>query len=393
MVPDKKRRKSLSIFRPPVTELTPIHGVVPDSAPPAALKMKLRPASFFTNALSSKLSNSDLRRASSQGNAAVESAKPSLPAIRTRTLQRSARPTSLFGSYRSSHSMQDDEGLMRSASNPTSAQEDGAPSLDVGSMAVLYHGEVQTAGMFRKKSQYLVLTNTHIIRLKSRDRAAELFPTVSPPSERINPSRHSRISSSGSFAEQHIPADQHQNIPLQHVVATYKLDDGRPYFTIEIAHLDEATCQPSTMSLQLSDPRDADLWLTSIGTAVTNARLVESVAFNRKVVEYAVRAVEFEGDYDPKNFRMFKVVQRASKTGNRSSSDDLTKLLSNVCLLVIGVHKVHMVPLPKFTRPTSSTSLADQSTVSYGIASLSAVHVQTQIPDDSFQISFRIPLQ
>jgi hypothetical protein len=43
---------------------------------------------------------------------------------------------------------------------------------------VLRHGEVQTSSsMFRKKKEYLVLTETHLMRFKSHQKAADAFAT------------------------------------------------------------------------------------------------------------------------------------------------------------------------------------------------------------------------
>lgn len=36
-------------------------------------------------------------------------------------------------------------------------------------------------------------------------------------------------------------------IPLNHVVAVYKLDDGRPYFSVEVAHLDQDRAAAMTL--------------------------------------------------------------------------------------------------------------------------------------------------
>ena len=263
--------------------------------------------------------------------------------------------------------------------------------LDVGSMAVIHHGEVQTGGgMFRKRSQYLVLTNTHLLRFKSQAKAAEVFPGIPTGAKHSGAIRHSRLSSQGSLPEQS-SVDNCPRVHLHQVVAVYKLDDGRPYFTIEISYFDEASNTASNMSMQLNDPRELDIWLASIRSAIINSRLMDPQPFLPKTIEYVVRAVEFERDYDPNHFRMFKVVQRAAKSGARSSSDDLTKLTSNICYLVIGIHKVHLVPLPKLSKPASSTSLADQSSTSHGIVSLSSVSIQSS--DDAFQLAFRIPLQ
>ena len=113
--------------------------------------------------------------------------------------------------------------------------------------------------------------------------------------------------------------------------------------------------------------------------------------FGQRAIEHAARALEYESDYDPNHFRIFTVVQRATKSGGRSSSDDLGKLMSSVFYLVIGFHKVHLVPLPKTTKPGSSTSLSDLHGSSHPLMTLSSVCVRPN--DDAFQISFRMPLQ
>lgn len=245
--------------------------------------------------------------------------------------------------------------------------------------------------MFRKRNTYLVLTNSHLLRFKSQARASEAFPSITAALGRTSTVRHSRMSSGGSLPEATVLSDGCASTPLGHIVAVYKLDDGRPYFTIEVAHLDEATSQASTMSLQLNDPRESDLWLSSIRAAITKSRLTDPTPPLKKTVEHLVRAVEYECDYDPSHFRMFKVVQRATKAGVRSSSDDLAKLTSNLYYLVIGFQKLHLVPLPRFVKPGSSVSLSEPAGCSHGIASLTSISLQSS--DDAFQLSFRIPLQ
>ena len=388
---DRRRRKSLSIFRPSLTNLTPIHDS-PDSAPVGTLRKQRRTASFFSPSRSSSPSGSGssvLERTDSQNSNGL----PPSPKFRPRTLQRPARPSSIFGSLRSLHPLPDgDDKLVRTNSKHSSLNEEPSSLLDVANMIVLHHGEVQmTGGVFRKKTQYLVLTNTHILRFKSKERASEVFPSIPASLGRSNTLRHSRIGSFGSLPEIHISVDAHLAMPLDQVVAVYKLDDGRPYFSIDIAHLDELSNSSTTMTLQLSDPRESDLWLTTMRAAITKSRLMEPLDFEQKAIEYVARVLEYEFDYDPRQFRMFKVVKRSTKSGVRSSSDDLTKLTSSVCYLAIGIHKVHLIPLPRSSKSASSTSLSDLSGDSYGLMTLTSVCLQTF--DDAFQLGFRLPLR
>ena len=303
------------------------------------------------------------------------------------------RPNSLFGSFRGAANSPDDEdyGLKRTASAATSVHSQSEYLADLAKGQVLLHGEVQTAsGMFRKRSQYLVLTDTHLIKFRCQARAAEIFPSIPSSMGRSSGSRHSRLSSGGSIHDLHAPNEGLQAIALNQIVATSPLDDGKPYFSIEISHLDEETMQASNMVLQLQDPRDQDLWISSVRGAVTNARLKDPLEFSQPLVGYAARIVEQDGDYDPSHIHMFRVVQRAGKSVSRSSSDDLTKLTSVVCILAIGMFKIHIIPLPKSSRTSSNTSLPDLACTSYGLAALTSLNIQD---DDGFSIVFRTPLR
>lgn len=249
--------------------------------------------------------------------------------------------------------------------------------------------------MFRKKSQYFVLTDSHLVRFKCQARASEVFPSIPSSIGRASGIRHSRISSSSSLHELHATtsAESQQGISLGHVVAVWRLEDGKPYFSIQISHFDEETYHPSDTTLQLHDPRECDLWLSSLRGAVMKQRLTNPKSFTQGLVDYTARALEQEHDYDPEQFRMFKVVQRerSGKTGARSSSEDLTKISSSICILAIGAYKVHLVPLPRHSRTSSSTSLSDMTGVSHGIMALTSLAVHDY--DDAFQLTFRLPLQ
>ena len=245
--------------------------------------------------------------------------------------------------------------------------------------------------MFRKKVQYMVLTNTHLIRFKSQGKAAEVFPEIPGSMGRASGINHLRMGSGGSAPDTQLGSDPQSYMPLQNMVAVYKLDDGRPYFSIELANFDEARNSVLTMSMQLNDPRDSELWLSSIRAAVTKAKLTSSATFGQKAVEYAARCLEMEGDYDPSHFSMFTVAQRGSRHGPRSSTDDLGKLVSTVCYLVVGLHKIHLLPLPRPSKTGSNTSISEMSGTSYGIVNITSISAQSI--DDSFQIIFRAPFQ
>ena len=86
-------------------------------------------------------------------------------------------------------------------------------------------------------------------------RASDIFPSIPASKRRRNDeARHSRLSSSGSLHELQTSSanESYHPIPLNYVVAIYKLDDGRPYFSIEVAHLDQD--RASAMTLRKHTP-------------------------------------------------------------------------------------------------------------------------------------------
>ena len=317
--------------------------------------------------------------------------------MRSRVLQRGTR-SSVFGSLRSLRSLDDDEKLTKTQSKASSMEDDehsGSGMLN-GALGehVLHYGEVQTGGgtMFRKKYSYLVLTESHLLRFKSQARAAEIFPSIPPSLGRSHASRTS-LTSVGSYKdyEAALMSDLQSGVKLDQVIAVSKLDDGRPYFTIEVSYLDDRSGHHSTMQMQLSDPRERDLWLNAIRRSANRAKDRSEHMFPAPTLQYVARVLEREHDYDPDHFRIFKVVRRAAnKSLGRSSMDDLAKLSSSICYLAMGINKIHLIPPRRLSTRTSTTSLTDlDSPVSYGVLALSSFSMQKD--DDSFQMVFRVP--
>lgn len=168
------KRRSLGIFpRQSLSGLTPIHTDVSTD-----LRTKKRRVNSPFFASSSSAEAADLQSPKSDVDPA-----PS-PKGRGRTLIKNGRPSSIFGSLRSMHSSAADEedrpytALSREGSVDEEEEEEGKPlATDRTDRSVLHHGEVQTTGgVFRKRKEYLVLTDKHLIRFKSQSKASEVFP-------------------------------------------------------------------------------------------------------------------------------------------------------------------------------------------------------------------------
>ncbi|KAL3432205.1 hypothetical protein BDV09DRAFT_134894 [Aspergillus tetrazonus] len=306
------------------------------------------------------------------------------PRARRKSLQK--RRNSVFGSLRSLHSLDDDDPNRRSL--------DSEEGHGVGSI-ILHHGEIQiTGGVWRKKSQYLVLTDTHIVRFKSLNKALETFPSIPPSMARSGSNRQS-IASISSLQDPQLSAvgDASVGIPLNSIVAVYMLDDGKPSSSIEVAYMDERTQKTTFIQMQTPDIQELNLWMVGIRSAAEMSRSNNPMPYDPRALDCVIRILEHERDYDPEIFRMFRVIQMASsKSPTRASADELTKLSPTGCYLALGMHKLHLVSLQKISSRGSTASLTDLDTAtSFGLMNLTSLSMEWG--DDSLHLTFRVPLQ
>ncbi|KAL9090141.1 MAG: hypothetical protein Q9165_005421 [Trypethelium subeluteriae] len=245
------------------------------------------------------------------------------PKSRPSMLSKAGRPNSIFGSLRSLKSLGEDD-VHTTTSNSSHSPSSTWDGQDEQEKNVLHHGEVQTSsGMFRKKREYLVITDAHIMRFKSQAKAAESFTVIPSMLGRSQTKRHSSVPSAGSAQDlqslnSNDSGERDVGIPLRQVIAVHRVDDGRPFFTIEIDHLDDDCTNASCMSLQLSEPDERDLWLNVIRNAASNARLTDSRPIPRQVLKRNALVVERNNDYDPNSFKLYRIAQRpVSKSGSR----------------------------------------------------------------------------
>lgn len=186
--------------------------------------------------------------------------------------------------------------------------------------------------------------------------------------------------------------DRDLGIPLNHIVAVHLPDESRPQSSLEVAHLESDSSQGSFFTVALPDVDSRDIWLQAIREAANQVRLVDPEPVTQSLAEYAARVVEREEDYSLSRFKIFKVVKCTSLRGGRMSADDSVKTAPFVCLLVIGVHKVHLIQLPKSALRSSTPTLADLGEgYSHGILNVTLISVASR--DDKFSLAFRSPFQ
>ncbi|KAF8471946.1 hypothetical protein BDZ91DRAFT_790981 [Kalaharituber pfeilii] len=314
------------------------------------------------------------------------SATISLPSPRGRVLTKAPRPKSMFGTFKL---REVSYGIESSGSSSTaSSHERDSGELAEISATVLHHGEaLSTGGLLRRKKEYLVLTSRELLRYKSQHKAWEQLGSAilpkTPPAGR-----------SASFSSASDLTGSDNVVTLLHqIVAIYKADADPTSSTIQVDHIDDIG-GPSSTIFQLGTVEEAQIWLDELRKAAAIAREISDVpSISTSTIAYIARRLEAEKDYVPDQFfRVYTIVQRSNngKVHHRSSSDDLQKMYSTICYLAIGVHKVHIVPVPKTPINRSASSLLlTGPTVSYGVLNLTTLWMSTI--DDSFTLGFRFP--
>ncbi|KAJ4303083.1 hypothetical protein N0V90_001974 [Kalmusia sp. IMI 367209] len=339
-----------------------------DDTEPANLLRKRRTASLRTNlsTATSQLADDDTLDAQTLGGS---------PTLRPPASRGTGNRNPVFGSLKGFRLPdENEESIATTFSRARTLSNNWTPPEDPQSnRQPLLHGEVQTSSsMFRKKKEYLVLTDTHLIRFKSYQKAAEAFTIVPPAYNRTSSYRHSQSPSTGSSHEPQSLASDHSGdrdlgTPLRQIVAVFQQDDGRPHFAFEVFYLDDEINQASSMTLQFGDPDEMQTWLAKIREAANRIRLANSNPLSAYNSHLAARVVEAERDYVPPHYAIYKIVQRPhSKGGSRASSDDLPKALA-------------------------PSLLSNSSQSSYGILTLTELRVNEM--DDTLELTFRTPLK
>ncbi|KAF3272935.1 hypothetical protein TWF970_009947 [Orbilia oligospora] len=252
---------------------------------------------------------------------------------------------------------------------------------------IVFAGEVVSANNFMRrfssKREYLVLTDTHLLRFRNQGKAVEVFP-------QLNISFRVAGNRSTSFAPSTGEVQQDQIIiHLNQIVAVHETDK---YF-IQVDHLDEITGTATSTVLQLSNQSEVDQWLRALCRTV-RLPTYTTLPFAGKVVDYVSKRLKDEHDYSPDNVMIFRVVHRKSDRNQgriSGSSEDIQKNATTICYLAVGIHKIHLLPIPKAANHKSSSSLNSPGMLTtFGILTLCALNMNSET-DDSFTLKFRSP--
>ncbi|KAK6349714.1 hypothetical protein TWF696_005993 [Orbilia brochopaga] len=304
----------------------------------------------------------------------------------------STRPVSLSATPRSYEPSSPGTSTMSTSTAASSLYEEPDlllnPKYPSRTSVIIFAGEVLSASTFIRRlssrREFLVLTDTHLLRFRSLAKAAEVFPQVNL-SMRVAGNR----STSFGGATSELSADQIV-IHLNQIVAVHETEK----FFIQVDHLDEISGTATSTVLQLSCQTEVDQWLRALCRTV-RLPTYTTLPFVERVVDYVAKRLGDEQDYSAENVMIFRVVHRRSEPRSQvklsGSSEDAQKNTTTICYLAVGSHKVHLLPIPKLLSQKSAALLNSPGLMtSYGILTLTALTMNSET-DDSFSLKFRVP--
>ena len=261
---------------------------------------------------------------------------------------------------------------------------------------IMIHGEIEVSspatkalGHVNHKRQYAVLMAHQLIRFKSKLQASQWIPSLKvvdfeESSLQMVRSKSSLVGDSASISANDIFV-----IDLTQVVSVYNLDDGRPYFTIDIAGLESRLGEgPSSwvVTMHIEEPQVFESWLHCLRDACAHA--AQERGWDDESILFTHATKMMHQDSLTYSSNVFGVVQRMCP---EDCQDALTKHTTSICLMVVGRHRLHIIPLPKVN--TSSSMQSSKGTLGKSHGLMCLTNFRSQIFDQTFHIHFRLPLQ
>jgi hypothetical protein len=267
---------------------------------------------------------------------------------------------------------------------------------------VLHHGEVQIAQTgWRKKFEYMVLTEHQLFRFKNSRKASERFPWIlSPGAQMRRPDSTGSASSlcdpepsSGAESPTDLMAATRRpaaGMPLSTVIAVQLVAESRARVGVELVRQEQGFAHAASLTVWVERPSGQQHWLEGLGGVVRGLPPNKRAAFPPDLLALVQAAVGADMDG---HSGLFLVHPRQSGLGDPSHSpmDELKeeKKPSGLVILVTGKHKVHIVTAPKSHRGSTRSlhEISKLQSTSHGIVSLTCISVRDR--DDSFDLFFR----
>jgi hypothetical protein len=257
-------------------------------------------------------------------------------------------------------------------------------------MELIQYGPLKTdVSLLKARAEYLVLTDTCLIKFGSMEGARAAFPQIKSGSGTLKPSsahHHSHKSSS----------DVRIEIPLRSIVGVFNEEGSSPRFGVEIWWFSQwPKLAYSKTHLFFMLPKDRDDWLASIQQACRmshrRAPSPSLIPGNLKArINHIVETTEPDSNANASKILTFPVVKRTIGSPQKANSADESQHFvdGSSFYIVIGPAMLYFLEVLKADYATTPGDLRVK-VQSYGTVSLIRFRASVASHEQRFVMSFR----
>ncbi|KAM0285012.1 hypothetical protein ACHAQH_001701 [Verticillium albo-atrum] len=283
----------------------------------------------------------------------------------------------------------------RASKDSNASSHTSETSGKLATMKVIKHGPLKTdAKLWKSRAEYVVLTETCLLKFNSIDAARATFIEIGGQTNRL-----SRTSTTTSLGQDTASGEPSLQIPLRRIINIFNEEGSSPHFGLDV-WWSEAPPAVSWANNKLffGLPQERNEWMVEIRQAIREFVGRSSVpggivASNVEARIYSLVAAE-EPMCQGYPLDIFPVVQRTFQPRAKSGDSDTAKKLRDASsyYLLLGLNKCYLVRVSKTSAYKAPQDL-EINTVVFGITSLVRLKA-TMVPhEERFVLGFRMPCE
>lgn len=279
----------------------------------------------------------------------------------------------------------------RTSKDSTASSHSSDASSKLGSAKVLKHGPLRTdAKLWKSRSEYLVLTETCLVRFNSVEAAMATFAEVGGSSNRL-----SRTSTSSSIGQDAGSNEPRLEIPLGRIINIFNEEGSSPHFGLDVWWA-EAPPMVSWANLKIffGLPHERDEWMAELRRAFREFAGKPGVPEGVVAPNVETRIHDMVSSEEPScrdsPLDIFPVIQRTSLPRNKIDGAEANKKARDASsyYLLLGQNKCYLVRIQKTSIYKKPQDL-EMSTLVFGLTSLIRLKA-TMVPhEERFVLAFR----
>lgn len=284
----------------------------------------------------------------------------------------------------------------RTSKDSTASSQMSDTSCKLANVKVLKHGPLKCdSKLWKSRSEYLVLTDSSLIKFNGIEGARSTFADISNPSNRL--SRSSTISSLGQDTGS---TESRLEIPFERIINIFNEEGSSPHFGLDVWWAEAAPAVSwANIKLFFAMPQERDDWIREIRGALrehANGKPRVPEGLIAPNVEARIHSLVSQEEPACKGspLDIFPVTQRVFPQRLKTDGSEASKKGRDApsFYLLLGQNKCYLVRVARTSVYKAPKDL-DVHTVIFGLTSLIRVKA-TMVPhEERFVLGFRMPCE